>query len=81
MSLALHAAGRYLPGPVRRAALRELFAVTADAFGEPRPDLRGHGHEEQLGRYAVGDRSSPRLMRPPYGRGTLLPTNDHHERT
>jgi hypothetical protein len=52
VSLALRAVQLHLPGPARRAALRELFAVTADAFGSPAPALAGLGEDELLRRYA-----------------------------
>jgi hypothetical protein len=52
VSLALRAAQLHVPAPARRAALRELFAVTADAFGRPAPALAGLDEEELLRGYA-----------------------------
>ena len=52
MSLALRAAELHVPAPVRRAALRELFTATADAFGAQAPALAGLGEDELLRRYA-----------------------------
>jgi hypothetical protein len=53
MSLALRMAQRHVPAVARRAALRALFATTADAFGCPVPPLAGLGADELLRRYAL----------------------------
>jgi hypothetical protein len=53
MSLAVRMAERHVPAVVRRAALRALFATTADAFGCPVPPLAGLDADELLRRYAL----------------------------
>jgi hypothetical protein len=53
VSLVLRVAARHVPAAARRAALRALFATTADAFGVPVPPLNGLGADELLRRYAL----------------------------
>lgn len=53
MNVRLWAARRWLPGPVKRARLETLFALTADAFGCPIPPLpAGVSYTERLEAYA-----------------------------
>jgi hypothetical protein len=53
MSLRTRALPDRIPDPVRRWALRALFRATADAFGAPMPDLRGHSADAILDTYAA----------------------------
>jgi hypothetical protein len=48
MSAALRAARVWVPGPLRRAALRRLLAVTAQAFDRPAPPVAGLSEHELL---------------------------------
>jgi predicted ArsR family transcriptional regulator len=52
MSLALRLLDGHVPGVVRRAALRALFATTAAGFGCPVPALEGLDADALLRRYA-----------------------------
>ena len=48
MSATLRAARVWVPGPLRRAALRRLLAMTARAFDRPAPPVTGLGERELL---------------------------------
>ncbi|HKE98385.1 MAG TPA: AMP-binding protein [Actinomycetes bacterium] len=52
MSLTLRLMEHHVPAVARRAALRALFATTAEAFGAPVPPLAGLSADELLRRYA-----------------------------
>jgi predicted ArsR family transcriptional regulator len=52
MSLALRLLDGHVPAVARRAALRALFATTADGFGCPVPPLDGLDADALLRRYA-----------------------------
>jgi hypothetical protein len=51
--LALALLDLYVPGPVRRRVLRELFAATAQAFGVDPPPVRGLSARRLLHAYAL----------------------------
>jgi len=53
MNLRLAALGIFLPSSLRSDKLRELFRLTAEAFGAPMPDIRRLSHRETLHAYAI----------------------------
>lgn len=52
MSVLLGLAQLYLPPSVKRKRLKQLFSLTADAFGSNAPDIEGFSLDEILERYA-----------------------------
>lgn len=53
MTLRLILASAYVPGFVKRAALRDLLRGSADAFGVPAPDVAGSRYRERLRVFAA----------------------------
>ena len=53
MNLIIEAANLYMPAPVKRRGLLELFAITATAFECDAPHVAGVSHSEMLRAYAL----------------------------
>lgn len=74
MGILLRASTLYVPGFIKLRQLRELFKITAKAFGTPMPSLSGLGLDACLEQYALFTRENANTT---IAHKAEIPTKDH----